>query len=542
VVVLRVFASQEEAEQAWGWLGRSGLRSRLREMGGGSWAVIVADGDWARADKLLEAVRDVRHLEYLDAPRWYRRVFAPENFGALGALVVAGLLVFLTWGLVSWFFLRYLGVVLTLVVCSALFFFGYSSLSPRSPALGEGHDPSLEDGPTGVSARRAMRRRRSRGRCGICGTRVAGTLDRCPSCRTQQRPGPAVPLTRSAADSSRHTLPAGGPLQSASREPAAGRALARARHQRRVRRRVVATVALVLVAAGVVVLVSVRAASREVLSADPPTVRLTAGDGVPAADRALVVQLAQVAESTLASRAGGHLRSLELFVDVDVEALAERLADRVGVTTEEAARALDGFWVTAEGALFLDLSGGAIEGTRDFSSVAHEVAHAFEWALSAAGRGHLARGCDDPATPTWRMPLTGPAWLAEGIAEWLAFQVYADSAYWPADQDRQEATRALLEEAFLNLDRPLKSLAETGVWEVVARKGREGYAMAALAGQLLASRSGDAALLAYWKYMAEGLCWDTAFTQAFGLTPGSFYASYEQHRREAAVLVPPPDS
>ena len=501
----------------------------------------VADGDWARADKLLEAVRDVRHLEDLDAPRWYRRVFALENFGALGALVVAGLLVFLIWGLVSWFFLRYLGVVLSLVVCSALFFFGYSSLSPRSPALGEGHDPSVEGSPTGLAARRAMKRRRSRGRCGICGTRVAGTLDRCSSCRTRQRPGPAAPLTRSATDSYRHALPAEGPLQSASREPATARALARARHRRRVRQRAVAAAVLVLVATGAVALVCVRAASREVLSADPPRIRLTAGDAVSAADRAFIVELAQAAEGALAVQAGGHLRSLELFVDVDVEALAKRLADRVGITPEEAARALDGFWVTAEGALFLDLSGGAIEGTRDFPLVAHEVAHAFEWALSAPGREHLATGCDDPATPTWRMPLTGPAWLAEGIAEWLAFQVYADSAYWPADQDRQEATRALLEEAFLNLDRPLKSLAETGVWEVVARKGREGYAMAALAGGLLADQSADAALFTYWKGMGEGLCWDTAFTQAFGLTPGSFYASYEQHRREAAV-VPPPDS
>jgi hypothetical protein len=361
--------------------------------------------------------------------------------------------------------------------------------------------------------------------CRFCGERIPPHSIRCPFCHGYF----------ASANEVSSGLRAGVSPEAASGGEGAGRmddtlATAQERHRRRVRRRWLLVAVAVAASAGVALVLALRP-SESSLSADPPAVRLEAGDGVAEADRARIVELAGAAEGVLAEAAGGHLPSLVVYADGDLDALARRLAEKVGVPQAEARYYLEKGWVEVKGMLFLSLSALPLGDPEDFFYIAHEVAHLFESALAAPGRSHLARACDDPAVGSWRMPYTGPMWLAEGIADWLAFEAWVGGPYFPPEEDPVAEEGAFLTDAYRNLQRPLKSLTEWGVWG----RGSEPYVIAALAAKSLEARAGESALYSYWDNMGDGLCWDTAFLNAFGLAPDDFYTLFEQERAAAAT-------
>jgi len=131
MLVLRVFATEAEAERASGWLRRSGLRPSLSSLDDGRVAVVVPADEQVRAEGVLQAVVGVPRLEALDRPRWWRRVFVWENLAVLVAAAVFGCLEALVWD--SW--VRLLGLAgfllfLRLLVCGPPEYLGPPFLEP----------------------------------------------------------------------------------------------------------------------------------------------------------------------------------------------------------------------------------------------------------------------------------------------------------------------------------------------------------------------------------------------------------------------------
>ena len=145
--------------------------------------------------------------------------------------------------------------------------------------------------------------------------------------------------------------------------------------------------------------------------------------------------------------------------------------------------------------------------------IAHEMVHALGHELAGV-RG----GSDD-----YSIPLTGPRWLAEGIAEFLAYQ--AMSAADNLDYD----TKRMLE--FVGhgkyVDKPLAEL-ETLVGIRAARGSTYVYFL--LAAELLASRTGQNSLIHYYTLLQPGTTWQKGFETAFGMPVEEFYELFEEHR------------
>ena len=145
--------------------------------------------------------------------------------------------------------------------------------------------------------------------------------------------------------------------------------------------------------------------------------------------------------------------------------------------------------------------------------IAHEMVHALGHELAGV-RG----GSDD-----YSIPLTGPRWLTEGIAEFLAYQ--AMSAADNLDYD----TIRMLE--FVghgkHVDKPLAEL-ETIVGIRAARGSTYNYFL--LAAELLASRTGQNSLIHYFTLLQPGTTWQEGFETVFGMPVEEFYELFEEHR------------
>ena len=125
--------------------------------------------------------------------------------------------------------------------------------------------------------------------------------------------------------------------------------------------------------------------------------------------------------------------------------------------------------------------------------IAHEMVHALGHELAGV-RG----GSDD-----YSIPKTGPRWLTEGIAEFLAYQ--AMSAADNLDYDTKRIWEFVEQGKYV--DMPLSKL-ETMVGIRAARGSTYNYFL--LAAELLASRTGQNSLIRYYTLLQPGTTWQEA--------------------------------
>ena len=73
------------------------------------------------------------------------------------------------------------------------------------------------------------------------------------------------------------------------------------------------------------------------------------------------------------------------------------------------------------------------------------------------------------------------------------------------------------------------TLKDTETYDgLLAGPGR--FDLAALAAELLAAESSEAALIEFWTLLGPNNTWQEAFETAFGMTIDEFYPLFERHR------------
>ena len=153
---------------------------------------------------------------------------------------------------------------------------------------------------------------------------------------------------------------------------------------------------------------------------------------------------------------------------------------------------------------------------------AHELLHTYQSEFSELRH---------PGRPDDQVPLTGPRWAREGIAEFLAYRASDAGGVLSYDSKRARSV------SVAKNAKPLKDMEthEGGL------KGQS-YDLPLLAAELLASYSGEDALLRFYMFQQPGTTWQVAFKVAFGITVDEFYKLFEEHRAAGFpdVYIPTP--
>ncbi len=121
----------------------------------------------------------------------------------------------------------------------------------------------------------------------------------------------------------------------------------------------------------------------------------------------------------------------------------------------------------------------------------------------------------------------GPRWLILATESYLedAYQVEAGRATW-GEIRRDEIARAR------RLTRRLITIERTD--DVTAAGYWEARGLALLAGEWLAARAGDPAIVQYYRALPSSANWQEAFEAAFGLSVAAFDSAFEAYRAEVA--------
>ena len=148
---------------------------------------------------------------------------------------------------------------------------------------------------------------------------------------------------------------------------------------------------------------------------------------------------------------------------------------------------------------------------------AHEMVHALQYELAG-----VRYDTDDHTIAE-----TGPFWVIEGIAEFLAYQAMAAAGVLSYDTIRNSTDSFGIVEQSKRDDTPLSEM-ETLAGSSEVRGNPWIYFL--LAAELLASRTGQSSLIHYYSLLQPGTTWQEAFEQAFGVTAEEFYELFEAHR------------
>ena len=199
----------------------------------------------------------------------------------------------------------------------------------------------------------------------------------------------------------------------------------------------------------------------------------------------------------------------------DIEKLASAYARETNRSMENSRK----IWETAtarapDSQIFLSVSSHSWnnrEPKYQVKIMAHEMYHKYQNDLSglrSASADHV-------------VPETGPRWLREGSAEYLAFKSLSEGGILSYESERNRfVSRAK------TIDKPLS--------EMEKREGYIGinhrYKYFLLAAELLAKNSGESNLLEYHALQNSQTTWQEAFEKAFGMNVGKFYELFEEHR------------
>ena len=150
---------------------------------------------------------------------------------------------------------------------------------------------------------------------------------------------------------------------------------------------------------------------------------------------------------------------------------------------------------------------------------AHELSHVYQYTLQKHGRFNTTHS---------EVRVIGPAWMQEGVAEFHKWAALAKADVWTYEQRRGE-----------HIDRGRRvdvTLKETETYDgLLAGSGR--FDLGALAAELLAAESSEAALIEFWTLPEPGTTWQQAFETAFGMTIEDFYTLFEAHRANGFPTV-----
>ena len=128
-----------------------------------------------------------------------------------------------------------------------------------------------------------------------------------------------------------------------------------------------------------------------------------------------------------------------------------------------------------------------------------------------------------------------PAWMMEGTAEFLASDALASRGL-------IDAGDADLYRYWTIADAPLDELADYEQQTMFRQADARVYGLAYLGMDWLARESGVAAIGAFFELVGNGVDWDDAFEEAFGLTPRAFYRAFERERDDFLQPAEPPDA
>ncbi len=143
---------------------------------------------------------------------------------------------------------------------------------------------------------------------------------------------------------------------------------------------------------------------------------------------------------------------------------------------------------------------------------AHELSHVYQYALQKHGRFSNTHS---------EVRVIGPAWMQEGVAEFHRWVALANGGEWTYEQRREHV-----------LDRARRvdvTLKETETYDGLLA-GNDRFDLAALAAELLAAESSEAALIKFWTLLEPGTTWQQVFETSFGMTIDEFYPLFEAHR------------
>ncbi len=145
---------------------------------------------------------------------------------------------------------------------------------------------------------------------------------------------------------------------------------------------------------------------------------------------------------------------------------------------------------------------------------AHEYFHHFLQATTAPG--HLLPDYGEGYSDH------GPWWLTEGAAVYgeMLYEVASGSASY---DDQFEWRRH-------DAQHSARTLAELETHGYFNEDTAAGYALGFLAVDWLVQNSSEGALLDFYELLLEHDTWQAAFENAFGITVGEFYESFEEHR------------
>ena len=143
---------------------------------------------------------------------------------------------------------------------------------------------------------------------------------------------------------------------------------------------------------------------------------------------------------------------------------------------------------------------------------AHELIHIYQYSLAAH------RGFDLDHS---KVRVHGPAWLHEGGAEFQTHRALTKGAVYFYDERRRRSSQTASA-----VDTPLSDLETPKA--VLATQGS--YQLGEMAVELLATRAGEEAVMAYWTLLDSQTPWEEAFETTFGTTISEFYLLFEQRR------------
>ncbi len=150
--------------------------------------------------------------------------------------------------------------------------------------------------------------------------------------------------------------------------------------------------------------------------------------------------------------------------------------------------------------------------------IAHELVHSgYQYRLSQLNVGGANR----------QVPDGGPRWLSEGIAEFLAYQALSAGGVFSYQTERQSKDPWGFVEHAKIVDKQLRDMETQDGFSSV--RGSP-YKYSLMAAELLASHTGQRALLDYYRLLQPGTTWQMAFEAAFGMTVTEFYQLFEEHR------------
>ena len=120
------------------------------------------------------------------------------------------------------------------------------------------------------------------------------------------------------------------------------------------------------------------------------------------------------------------------------------------------------------------------------------------------------------------IPHTGPIWLTEGVADFLAWQALSEGGVKPYGEIRD----LILQNAQRH-PRSLERLEKRDAFNSRYNSGDHSI----LAVELLASRTGQGSLFDYYVSLKPGTTWRGQFQETFGVGVGEFYGLFAEHQK-----------